>query len=546
MKEVSIKKLIIFLISFIVVAVAITAVLITINKNNSVNSSSTNYISGEKNNNGYEKIIGTKKNQKFNQNDLEIIRENAKYDVLEYQTIRISGLKNKEIENKINKELEDIEDDFRQKVVAAPGENGNMYLSSFVTANFSNILSVTFYGSKADSNYRNEVNIHKYLNYDLTTGNKIKMEDIFLPGTDIDMYAQDVIYKNELHEKFSEKDIFFNQDYWQSGELQYVLGEIDEADFMKKYNLYKNSDKDFYIAENGIDIKYSDDINSSDVYIQYKDCLDDLVVYTKFLTKESIFEKDDIGLKDLYVCSSINLYSDNSVYLIKDLASNLRIDARINVMTPTGYNEVEFFKNTLTKLVSEINDKKEEYIKLANANKDQYYFIGILYYVNDYDPQYYLSSYEDKRTPTYDKFIVYKQEKIYNVSMKDFSDWFEDKLIESYTGTRYTMDVDYQLYISMSDEEKTKCNIKEETSSTIYNLTDATSTSDLSGIFADGIDYTGVISEYLKKYNNVTREKVEDMIKNHEYVIGAYAITFKSGDIDATVDYGSFKASDFR
>ena len=86
-----------FLISFIVVAVAITAVLITINKNN--NSSFTNYTSGEKNNNGYEKIIGTKKNQKFNQNDLEIIRENAKYDVLEYQTIRISGLKNKLIKN---------------------------------------------------------------------------------------------------------------------------------------------------------------------------------------------------------------------------------------------------------------------------------------------------------------------------------------------------------------------------------------------------------------------------------------------------------------
>lgn len=546
MKEVSIKKLIMFLISFIVVAVAVTAVLIAINKNNNINSSSTNYTSGEKNNNGYEKIIGTKKNQKFNQNDLEIIRENAKYDVLEYQTIRINGLKNKEIENKINKELEEIEDDFRQRVIAAPGENGNMYLSSFVTANFSNILSITFYGSKADSNYRNEVNIHKFLNYDLTTGNEIKIEDLFLPGTDIDMYAQNVIYKNELHEKFSEKDIFFNQDYWQSGELQYVLDEIDEADFMKKYNLYKNSDKDFYIAENGIDIKYSEDINSSDVYILYKDCLDDLIVYTKFLTKESIFEKDNIGLKDLYVCSSINLYSDNSVYLIKDLASNLRIDARINVMTPTGYNEVEFFKNTLTKLVSEINDKKEEYIKLANANKDQYYFIGILYDVNEYDPQYYLSSYEDKRTPTYDKFIVYKQEKIYNVSMKDFSDWFEDKLIESYTGTRYTMDMDYQLYVSMSDEEKTKCNIKEETSSAIYNLTDVTSTSDLSGIFADGIDYTSVISEYLKKYNNVTREKVEDMIKNHEYVIGAYAIAFKSGDIDATVDYGSFKASDFR
>ena len=541
MKEVSIKKLVVLLSSFIVIAVMITTALIMTNKAGSF----TDVSSGEeKNKSNHERVIGTKKNQKYNQNDLKIIYQDTNYEGLEYKTLRINGLKNKEIENKINKELEEIEDEIRKKLVSASGEQENAYLSSNVNANYSNILSVTFYGSKSDSNYVPQINIEKFLNYDLTTGNKIKLEDLFLPGTDIDLYAQNDIYKQKLHDSFSKKNIFFNPDYWQSGELQYVMDEVDEIDFIKQYNKYKNSKKDFYLTTTGIGISYSKDGNYGDVYIKYMDCLDNLVVYTKFLTKESIFERDDIGLKDLYVCSSVVDQNDQSVYLIKDLATNLRIDARINVWTSEGYNELEFFKNTLAKLKAELIEKKEEYIKIANENKDKYYFVGIVYDINRYYPKTLLSSYGEEKDIEEDKFIVYEQEKTYSVSMQDFSNWFEDKLIQNYTGNRYTLD--YQLYIPISDEEKAKCDIKEKTSSIIYNLARKTSTSDLSGIFEDEIDYTTPISDYLEKYYNIDREKVENMIKNHEYAIGAYAITFKSGDIDATVDYGNFKVSDFR
>lgn len=541
MKEVSIKKLVVLLSSFIVIAVMITTALIMTNKAGSF----TDVSSGEeKNKSNHERVIGTKKNQKYNQNDLKIIYQDTNYEGLEYKTLRINGLKNEKIENKINKELEEIEDEIRKKLVSASGEQENAYLSSNVNANYSNILSVTFYGSKSDSNYVPQINIEKFLNYDLTTGNKIKLEDLFLPGTDIDLYAQNDIYKQKLHDSFSKKNIFFNPDYWQSGELQYVLDEVDEIDFIKQYNKYKNSKKDFYLTTTGIGISYSKDGNYGDVYIKYMDCLDNLVVYTKFLTKESIFERDDIGLKDLYVCSSVVDQNDQSVYLIKDLATNLRIDARINVWTSEGYNELEFFKNTLAKLKAELIEKKEEYIKIANENKDKYYFVGIVYDINRYYPKTLLSSYGEEKDIEEDKFIVYEQEKTYSVSMQDFSNWFEDKLIQNYTGNRYTLD--YQLYIPISDEEKAKCDIKEKTSSIIYNLARKTSTSDLSGIFEDEIDYTTPISDYLEKYYNIDREKVENMIKNHEYAIGAYAITFKSGDIDATVDYGNFKVSDFR
>lgn len=541
MKEVSVKSLILSLISFIVVAVAITAVLIAVDKNK--DSSFTNYDSGEKNVKK-EKIIGTKENQKYNQNDLEILREYVTYEDLEYQTIRISGLKNKEIENKINKELEEVEDDFRKKVVASPGENGNMYISSDVTANYSNVLSITFYGSKSDSNYRNQLNIHKFLNYDLTTGNHIKLEELFLPGTDIDLYAQNYIYKQKLHEKFSEKNIFFDPKYWQSGELQYVLDEIDEDDFIKEYIKYKNADKEFYLSYDGVYIKYSEDVNFGSVYIEFSNCLDDVVIYNKFVTKESIFEKDDIGLKDLYVCSSVVNYSGKSTFIIKDVLPNFRIDARINILCSNGFENMEVYKNALTQINEDVNKRKEEYTKLANENKDQYYFVGILYYINDFDPNFYVSTYNASMERSHDKFLVVKQERIYNVSMDDFSKWFEDRLIENCRRDNYTMD--YQIYINLSNTEKEKCNIKEDESGIVYNVNTGETTSDLDEIFVDGVDYVSAISERLEKNFNISKEKAEEMIKNHEYIISPYTITFKSGDTEFPVDYMAFKSGDFK
>ena len=97
MKEVSIKKLVVLLSSFIVIAVMITTALIMTNKAGSF----TDVSSGEeKNKSNHERVIGTKKNQKYNQNDLKIIYQDTNYEGLEYKTLRINGLKNKEIENK--------------------------------------------------------------------------------------------------------------------------------------------------------------------------------------------------------------------------------------------------------------------------------------------------------------------------------------------------------------------------------------------------------------------------------------------------------------
>ena len=174
------KKTIIGLIIFTIVAVSTTAILI-IEKNKPEN------ITPDIPKENSEKEIGTKRNQKYNQNDLEIIRKNVD-GIVEYNSIRISGLKNKEIENKINNEIAQTEEEF-VNLLSNFETDKHRYINEYVAANFSNILSISMEASSYGSS--DSIEKKKYLNYDLTTGNKIELKDLFLPNADIDRYARE-------------------------------------------------------------------------------------------------------------------------------------------------------------------------------------------------------------------------------------------------------------------------------------------------------------------------------------------------------------------
>lgn len=536
MEKVDVKKMFFGLVIFTICAVLITSLLIFLN----LHSSSTNYESGKVALN--LEVVGTKKNQRYNQNDLKIVQENVKYKELEYQSLRISGLKNKKIENKINAELEEVENEFRERVLAASGDNSNMYLTSYVQANYSNILSVSFFASKSNSNYRNEINIHKFLNYDLTTGNQLKIEDVFTPDVDIDLLAQNYIYQEKLHEKFSESNIFFNSEYWEDGKLNYLVGEIDELDFMNEFLKYKNSDKDFYITPTGVNIRYSNDYNTGNILIEFKKHLDKVIIYDKYVTTENIFELENIGLKDLYVCSDVSLYADDSYYIIEDVAPNFRIDARLNMFYVSSYGKTELYQNAIKNIKEEINKKKEEFTLKAQENSENYYLLEMVYTVGDFDPGWWAVTSYNSVARSYDKFIINKQERSYEVPMNDFENWFEDKIISAYTSENYT--IDYQMDIVLSEEESQKCSLNKDYKGTIYNINTNEVTENIEDIFVEGVDYISVIAEYLEKFYGVTRKQTEEILKNHEYHFEEYTIVFDS--LETSMSWGQFKPSDFK
>lgn len=530
--KVSTNKIIISLIVFAIISITITAILI-IQKNNT-SAPNQEITSGDVNIAvKHDKIIGTKINQKYNQNDLEIIETQMQEDGLEYVSIRISGLKNKEIENKINEDIAREEASLKENVLSNEmGEYDSRYLSEYVNANFSNVLSLALYGSKYGSNSRNQLNESRYLNYDLTTGNRLKLEDLFVPGADIDLYAQDSIYKELLYDAFSEKGVFFDPQYWESGECTYVMDEIDELKFIKEFNKYKTAPKDFCFSYNQISIVYGEDYDNY-AYIRFKDCMDDLAIFDKFVTEEGIFERDDIGVKNLYVCS--NATTGKGYYtFIDDVTSNFRIDARVYPVVNERILESQKYIETLEKLKQDIAGRKNDIKEIAKKNKDKYYYLTINVTINDFIPKYYCTYSE--QDITYDEFYVYTEEDLYEVDKTDFSDWFENKLISA---NYYEMGAGY-LNMLLSDDEKKKCKIERKYDSVAYNINSEKVYRNLEDLFKEDSNYLSVIDNVLQREYELSADQVAKMIKNHEYQLTNYAVEFRNEENIASVRYEEF------
>ncbi len=530
--KVSTNKIIISLIVFAIISITITAILI-IQKNNT-SAPNQEITSGDVNIAvKHDKIIGTKINQKYNQNDLEIIETQMQEDGLEYVSIRISGLKNKEIENKINEDIAREEASLKENVLSNEmGEYDSRYLNEYVNANFSNVLSLALYGSKYGSNSRNQLNESRYLNYDLTTGNRLKLEDLFVPGADIDLYAQNSIYKELLHDTFSEKGVFFDPQYWESGECTYVVDEIDELKFIKEFNKYKTAPKEFCFSYNQISIVYGEDYDNY-VYIRFKDCMDDLAIFDKFVTEEGIFERDDIGVKNLYVCS--NATTGKGYYtFIDDVTSNFRIDARVYPVVNERILESQKYIETLEKLKQDIAGRKNDIKEIAKKNKDKYYYLTINVTINDFIPKYYCTYSE--QDITYDEFYVYTEEDLYEVDKTDFSDWFENKLISA---NYYEMGAGY-LNMLLSDDEKKKCKIERKYDSVAYNINSEKVYRNLEDLFKEDSNYLSVIDKVLQREYELSTDQVAKMIKNHEYQLTNYAVEFRNEENIASVRYEEF------
>ncbi len=530
--KVSTNKIIISLIVFAIISITITAILI-IQKNNT-SAPNQEITSGDVNIAvKHDKIIGTKINQKYNQNDLEIIETQMQEDGLEYVSIRISGLKNKEIENKINEDIAREEASLKENVLSNEmGEYDSRYLNEYVNANFSNVLSLALYGSKYGSNSRNQLNESRYLNYDLTTGNRLKLEDLFVPGADIDLYAQNSIYKELLHDTFSEKGVFFDPQYWESGECTYVVDEIDELKFIKEFNKYKTAPKEFCFSYNQISIVYGEDYDNY-VYIRFKDCMDDLAIFDKFVTEEGIFERDDIGVKNLYVCS--NATTGKGYYtFIDDVTSNFRIDARVYPVVNERILESQKYIETLEKLKQDIAGRKNDIKEIAKKNKDKYYYLTINVTINDFIPKYYCTYSE--QDITYDEFYVYTEEDLYEVDKNDFSDWFENKLISA---NYYEMGAGY-LNMLLSDDEKKKCKIERKYDSVAYNINSEKVYRNLEDLFKEDSNYLSVIDNVLQREYELSTDQVAKMIKNHEYQLTNYAVEFRNEENIASVRYEEF------
>lgn len=207
--------------------------------------------------------------------------------------IQIEGLKNKDIQSKVNDKL---------KKAAYEIKSNNTY--EYITANFGNILSVNISGYDEQDNW-----LRGGINIDLTTGEDIKFEDVFVSSATINSYITAGLYKtlawNEKNEKATDENYMEDFDM---DKIQIADFEDKSLKVIKDYQkAVKEGKINFNISPSGVSIY--DLIDKNIVKNQYLNYIDidfankkeEIAIYKRFLKNESIFENNNLGQKGVIV-----------------------------------------------------------------------------------------------------------------------------------------------------------------------------------------------------------------------------------------------------
>jgi len=347
-------------------------------------------------------VSATKLTDLYNQNDL-IIKEKLYLNNEKVKYLEIEGLINKLIENNINQKIKNtvkelyIEDDEEDYT--------DLQIDVYVTANFSNVLSmvlnkyVAINEDKID-NYEGKdfyeyidyytgerqysYNESKNLNFRLDTGEEIEFEDLFIDTANIKEVMSKSLYKT-----------FVRRYSYSSAEDAYTNAGIDmnridysniENEVTEALNYYrKNGVKEFNVNHNNVSIYYKD----MTVFISLSDFYNQIGIYNRFKTKDSLYEKDNIGFKDCLVFTyrGNGTYNSSSAYyncdysIFKKVTDNLFVDCILTINTQTEEDKEELIKE----LSEKINNKIEEIRKISNKSKEKTYVYSIMCTANEYN-----------------------------------------------------------------------------------------------------------------------------------------------------------------
>lgn len=330
----------------------------------------------------------------------DIDSRNSGKDAIEY--VQISGLKDKAIENKVNEKLKNASYNLGIK---------NVY--AYVTANFSNIISLSISGfdQEAEKNRQDAVNI------DLTTGEDIPFEKIFVSSAPINSYLTEGLYERlAWYTKYTQEEL----DPYDPG-YTYNMDKADTSDYEDKSIIFI---KNYQKAKEKGTLKYNITPTNVIIYdlldekivskewldttvdINFKNKLNEVAIYKRYLNDKNIYENLSLGNKNIIVCTKsavgYDAYSQrvNKILNYGKKANNLYVEEVLS-----------FSENDIS---DEIKEKIEKYFvdnsEINNNTLNPENGQGMLYHKDisvwkKYEGDYYEASiYEVKATCTEDYY----------------------------------------------------------------------------------------------------------------------------------------------
>ena len=402
------KSKIIFVVIFSVICIIITALLVGY-KNIDITGETNEEVITEVEKKDFQGIdlAGV-----YNQNDLKLEEKTYQSEKVQSKYYKISGLKDQTIQNNINTEIEQIALNCYREKIKNLSEVKEVYVNVNYSANFSNTLSfyVDYVGTIAD-NVEDTYRGYKGINYDLTTGEKITIDKMFTSDAPIENILRESAYyslvKNKTESTLSGD--FVVNDY----------GNIEEEIF-EFINAYKNEKLiDFYYTPSHISIYYKDELISIEMekWAQY------ISIYSRYLTGETIFEADNVGLKKLYTLADLRKndwyycnYQKEKNYFVKIIVNNDNY----------GYENNENLKQIADEKIANIEQEIQKMKTLANQNTNNFYIMNYIIMIHTYQ--------ESSIMQTVTNIQEYGNS--YEVTLHDFEETLEPLIKEKERGLK--------------------------------------------------------------------------------------------------------------
>ena len=395
------KSKLIFVIIFSIICITITTFLV-LYKNIDIE---------DKNSDAEEQVAENKEKDfpgidlkgKYNQNDIKIEEKRVTKEKVEINYCQISGLKDKAIQDKINKEIEHIVLNKYKEKIKDLNEVVNVNVNAWNSANFVNTMSFDIsYYAKIDNDTEDYYQGQFGLNYDLTTGNKITLDKLFTSDAPIENILSNSAYYSLVHTRTEENlsgDFVVNN-----------YGDIEE-EILEIINLYKeNKLLEFYYTPNNISIIYED---NKVINIKMKDYAEYIAIYNRYLTSEEIYESNNVGFKNLYTLT--NKSRDYVYYINYQNEKNYLIE--INILNGS---EDEFVKTILDQKIKELENEVQRIKTLASQYSNNFYILN--YYIYAYTGE----DWQTKQNRT----SLEMRGNSYEITLHDFEENIEPIIIE--------------------------------------------------------------------------------------------------------------------
>ncbi len=404
--------------------------------------------------------------------------------------LQIEGLKDKQVEDKINKELLSIYTDLTKQV----SKNKYSSIQMNVTSNINDILSIT-----CDVLTDDDSGIYKSYNVSLINGEEIFFDDLFNDKTIINSMITNGLYS-------------------QMSLTNGMVCAIDDCDSDIEnstiedtiYSLLKNIDYH--------DIEFN--IYSTHIYFQIGEYYGYAFIsdYGKYIDYPYKYKSSNYLYTKDFAVKNVNYNISNSSLIYfnrKYLNDNIFVDVA-GFGTSYVNEEDAYTINNIYK----IDDVVKMYATNKDKNKMNYYNISVELETNDDYNLYgtYYTWQECTTTPDYFKNNVYKM--IYN----------DEELAESNSN-----------YLVLEEDKNVKCVDKEiKELDYVYN-NDNKKIEYLSDLFKPGYDYLSVVKKYLET-EGIDTSNIDEKA---DFQIDVYSFYYLYNGDTMSIDYNIFDRNGF-